>query len=264
MCAILGFIGDVRRGQWGQTHLILHELLRASVVRGRDATGFAALTDPVRRSGRQRVIMDKQPLPANYYAATSFAWRTLPRCSVLLGHARFATSGTPTRDGNNHPHVTDDGRYVLIHNGHVPSHRSAAERLRLNLRSECDSELLLRLVEAEGDAAVGLDRCLRETLGSMAVAVLDVYERRVYLARNEGRPLWLCRLRDRRWFFASTDGLLAQAMMLVLGRRWEQSVEIMTPLAAGVVVTLTTGGTLTTCTPLRLEVRLTHSDRTLF
>lgn len=261
MCAIFGFVGNVRRDQWASTHSLLHELMSASVMRGRDAAGFAALTDPVRASGRRRLVVEKRPVPADTYAATSIPWRTLPRCGVVLGHARYATSGTPNHEENNHPHVSRDRRYALVHNGHLPGHRATAHRMRLDLRSECDSELLVRVVERDGDAAVGLDRCLRESLGSMAVAVLDVREGRVYLARNDARPLWLCRLRDRRWFFASTDGLLARSLVVVLGQRWERSVDVMMPLSAGVVVSLSTDGTLTACTPLRSEKRLTPRGR---
>ena len=46
-----------------------------------------------------------------------------------------------------------------------------ARGISLRLRSECDSEVLLRLVEASEHPAAGLELCLRETRGSMAVAL---------------------------------------------------------------------------------------------
>jgi hypothetical protein len=75
------------------------------------------------------------------------------------------------------------------------------------------------MMEMEEHRALGLDRCLREVDGSMAVAVYDAQTGLVCLARNSGRPLWLARLeRDRRWFFASTGTILVEAFRQVLGK----------------------------------------------
>jgi glutamine phosphoribosylpyrophosphate amidotransferase len=118
------------------------------------------------------------------------------------------------------------------------------DQFSLRRQSECDSEVLLRVVEQAKTPAEGLETCLREVQGSMAVAVLDSRRSVIYLVTNGGRPLWICRLRDgQRMFFASTAAILLTALEKVLGRdrRWIGS---MHPLAPGYVHALTTDARL--------------------
>ena len=248
MCSIIGFGGTPRKGQWRQTHRVLHELFVASVARGRDATGFAALTAPLQGKRRQRVVTEKQPVAADLFVATSGTWAGLPRSSLLIGHARRATCGEPEDNANNHPHRSDNGRFSLVHNGHLPGHRHEAARHRLCLSTDCDSELLLRIVEAARHPVKGLYACLDQVSGSLAVALLDAKHRTIYLARNERSPLWLCRLRgDNRLFFASLPEFLGAALQRVLGDECAERVETLLPLPSGVVVALGEDGSLIAC-----------------
>ena len=66
---------------------------------------------------------------------------------MVLGHVRWATHGNPKDNRNNHPHVCSGGRYFLVHNGVISNHLDITDRYGLRLRSDCDSEILLRLVE---------------------------------------------------------------------------------------------------------------------
>jgi hypothetical protein len=64
----------------------------------------------------------------------------------------------------------------------------------------------------------------------------------IYLVCNSGRPLWFCRLRDkRRAFFASTCSILLTALDKVLGRD-RQWLGTIYPLAPGYVHVATTDG----------------------
>ena len=78
------------------------------------------------------------------------------------------------------------------------NHDDVVKRLRLRVKTECDSEVILRLVEYLDDPAIGLEQALRILDGSMAVAMLDAEQDCIWLATNGGRPLWLMRLRDDR------------------------------------------------------------------
>lgn len=250
MCSILGMVGEPGRGRWAETHRLLTNLLVAAQVRGEDATGFVAATRPLARTAGGSVITDKAPLPAREFVTRRAAWGRLrsARCNVVLGHCRLSTSGSPVVNANNHPHATDDGRYHLIHNGIVPRHQSVAAEHCLKLRSHCDSEVLLRLVEAAPRPVDGLADCLRACRsagGSMAVAVLDARTRTVWLCRDSDRPLWLCRLKGQRpWYFASTPDILLSALERTYGRDAQRRIETVLPLATAHPTAVTPGGLL--------------------
>ena len=242
MCSIIAFVG--REGpQWRQTRRILNELLLVSALRGRDATGFYAVRD----TAAQNIVTVKRPLPADKFVAATPAWRGLGPCSVVLAHNRHATHGDPRDSRNNHPFVSDDGRYALVHNGVVADFRELAQRHRLRLKSQCDSEVLLRLVERYQCPLTGLSVALSQCRGSLAVAVYDWEKHVVWLTRNERRPLAVCKLRGiDGWFVASTTELMTAALRPLLGKRVEAHVEVLLPLAAGSIAALRPNGSLIT------------------
>jgi glucosamine--fructose-6-phosphate aminotransferase (isomerizing) len=242
MCAVVAFVG--RAGpQWRQTRRILNELLLASASRGRDATGFCA----ARATAARTVVTVKSAVPADQFVAKTPAWSRLGPCSIVLAHTRHATHGDPRDNRNNHPFVSGDSRYALVHNGIVADFRELAQRHRLRLKSHCDSEVLLRLVERFDCPLSGLSVALRECRGSLAVAVYDRERHVVWLARNDRRPLAICKLRGvKGWFVSSTTELMTAALRPVLGQSVEAHIEVLLPLAAGMVAALRPDGSLVT------------------
>lgn len=243
MCGIIGFVGTVREGRWRQTHSILRELFIAAEHRGRDATGFIAMTDPLNRAARRRFVVAKQPISAGRFVRSDPTFLRLRRrrCWGLVGHVRLATHGEPSDPLNNHPHI---GRHLaLVHNGIAANFLELADRHSLKLQSACDSEVLLRITEASPHPALGLDRCLRDIRGSMAVAVFDRKESLVWLARNSGRPLWLAKLReDNRWFFASTASILTSAFRRALGPQEASDFDYLAPVPESTALALSPDG----------------------
>ena len=243
MCGIIGFIGRVPEGAWGQTYRIIGALFAAAQHRGEHATGFAAAASPLDRPQCARMIVAKQPLPADLFRRVDPAWRRLShqRCTAIVGHVRFATHGSPLDPQNNHPFVGEG--LAVVHNGVLNNHRELADRHRLRLTGKCDSEVILRLVERAEDPISGLWACLNQCHGSMAVAAYDQRCGVAHLARNSGRPMWLARLaKDRRVFFASTDAILLQGFRAVLGRSLR--LDLLVPVAEHVVHTLTPDGSI--------------------
>ena len=208
MCGIIGYVGEPSEGQWGQTHQLLEALFLLSEKRGRHATGFVARTAPFKAPLYRNIITDKAPLPVSQFIEHNGKWRSLKhrRCSMVIGHVRMATHGDPAEPMNNHPHQGDD--LWLVHNGVIYGHELTAHQHGFRLQSRCDSELILRMVESTIQPAQGLQRAMERLKGSMALAILDAKRHIVWLARNDGRPLWVTKI-DRRWFFASErDGIL--------------------------------------------------------
>ena len=245
MCGILGYVGEPSEGQWGQTHRLLEALFLNSEKRGKHATGFVARTAPFKAPLYRRIITDKAPLPASQFITNNSKWRSLRhhRCSMFVGHVRMATHGDPAEPMNNHPHQGEN--VWLVHNGVIYGHELTAHQHGLRLNSQCDSELILRMVESVKEPAQGLQRAMDRLRGSMAVALLDAKRHIVWLARNEGRPLWTLKLRgDRRWFFASEQEILLEAIEQVLGMTTKHRIEILLPLASGYVHGLSPYGML--------------------
>ena len=241
MCAIVTWVGRAKRGQWPTVHRLLGELLVASSCRGTDATGFAAL------DGRGGFVADKQPLPSKTFVHKSAAWRALSSPSCLVAHCRAATHGSPhTGDNrNNHPFLAPD--LAVIVNGVAPNYRAVASRRGLRLTSECDSEVVLRLVEAAESPADGLAAALLDLDGGMATAVLDVAAETVWVARNSSRPLWLIRLTGINGTFAcSTREIAEYALHATYGRQWSETVEMLMPITPYVIVSMTGTGRLMT------------------
>ena len=245
MCGIVGYCGQAREGQWGETFDLLTSLFVQSQIRGDHAAGYAAITSDYKGRSEHRVISAKAPIPAKTFVQTT-AWRRLRhhRCCSLIAHCRLATTGPAEQNINNHPHGSNGDEYFMVHNGHIRNWQMIARRQELKMTSQCDSEVIIRLAEQVKHPAVGLTRALAICDGSMAVVLQDIYRSGVlWLVRNDGSPLWLLRLADdRQTFFASTRHILTQALSSVLGNDYLHCVDLLIPLAANHVHGLTPDG----------------------
>jgi glucosamine 6-phosphate synthetase-like amidotransferase/phosphosugar isomerase protein len=245
MCGIIGFVGEVPEGKWLETYDILNALFLAAEHRGTHATGYVAMTSPFKTPMNEDIVTDKQPIRASEFIEENRAWRSLRhrRCSLLLGHVRWETHGSSQNSKNLHPHVHEDGGLHLVHNGVIADHQATARKHGLELYSECDSEVLIRLLEQYKNPHDGLHACLGKVTGSMSIAVFDYERECLWLARNSGRPLWIAKLKgDRRYWIASTRRILLAAFETVLGQQSVTDFEILIPMATGSVHVLSAAG----------------------
>jgi glucosamine 6-phosphate synthetase-like amidotransferase/phosphosugar isomerase protein len=181
MCGIMGF---VKTGETNQkTGEVITKVLRQLQSRGTHATGVSFFK---REKGNGISLYAKAPMDAEEFTRTDTYLDLLGGdYSMMLGHTRFATSGSPQINDNNHPHVSDDGRYALVHNGIISR---VTGDLKKRCRTECDSEALLRLIERDG-IEDGFSRMCRVKTMDYAVMITDGQTDRMYLTRNEARPL---------------------------------------------------------------------------
>jgi glutamine phosphoribosylpyrophosphate amidotransferase len=133
MCGVFGFVAKDK----GPLNLkILQRVATVTQRRGPHAWGMAWINS----SGR--IFMYKQ----TGRIRDSLGLLTMARDAVLLiGHTRYATQGDPANNLNNHPHPCDGG--WIVHNGMIPNYREIASRYDLHLTTQCDSEVLCRLIE---------------------------------------------------------------------------------------------------------------------
>ncbi|MEQ1737092.1 MAG: glutamine--fructose-6-phosphate aminotransferase, partial [Rhodoglobus sp.] len=115
MCGIVGYVGP------NSTIDVLLGGLKRLEYRGYDSAGIAVLTDDGvmgtrKRAGKLGILSEdlgKEPLADGHTG---------------IGHTRWATHGGPT-DGNAHPHLGDDGKLALIHNGIIENFAELKQEL---------------------------------------------------------------------------------------------------------------------------------------
>lgn len=214
MCGIFGFVSNeiYNPGEFWQ---FADRLFYHTERRGHQASGFAAVSDG-------QFVTDKRALPAEFFTKISKPWRNLRygKKVSLIGHTRAATSGSPSNNENNHPF--HGPRYSVAHNGGIGAHRRVAAALGYNLATECDSEILLHLVEDGKTIDDGIVKVYNEVdrLSWMAVCVLERKNGLVHLFRDNQSPCSIIAV--PRWnvtIFCSTKHIVADALEDVLGSR---------------------------------------------
>ncbi|AKA97125.1 Glutamine--fructose-6-phosphate aminotransferase isomerizing [Corynebacterium ulcerans] len=160
MCGIVGFVGTPSAS--GREYYALEVVLegmRRLEYRGYDSAGVAVLANGEinfrKKAGKVSALeqeLEKSPMPD----------------SVLgIGHTRWATHGGPT-DANAHPHVVDNGRLAVVHNGIIENFAELKSELVAqghNFVSDTDTEVAAVLLGSilAGDAQGDLTRAMQLT-----------------------------------------------------------------------------------------------------
>ena len=116
MCGIVGYIGP----RSPETFLL--EGLARLEHRGYDSAGYALLQDGVLRVNKQVGRVRDLPVMEDLSQGND------GQCSLGLGHTRWATHG-PANDANAHPHVSEDQKVAVVHNGIIDNADSLRSRL---------------------------------------------------------------------------------------------------------------------------------------
>lgn len=108
-----------------------------------------------------------------------------------IGHTRWATHGQPT-ESNAHPHTSETGRFVLVHNGVIENYLQIKETHLSNhhLKGETDTEIAVHLVGEFVEQGLSVLEAFKKTLniieGSYAFALVDAEDSdTIYVAKNK-------------------------------------------------------------------------------
>ncbi len=173
MCGIVGYIGT------RQAQDVLISGLSKLEYRGYDSAGVAV------GDGACIAVRKKAGKLANLQG--ELAGAPLPG-TLGTGHTRWATHGLPN-DTNAHPHATEDGKIVIIHNGIIENYLPLKEGLMARghtFKSETDSEVLAHLIEEAyaGDLYEAVRAALSQVRGAYGIVVTHVDHREIVAART--------------------------------------------------------------------------------
>lgn len=180
MCGIVGFTGKE------QAAPILLDGLSKLEYRGYDSAGIAVRdgdrdVDIIKAKGRLKILAEK----------TNDGKAVIGSCGI--GHTRWATHGEPS-ENNAHPHRSDDGNVVAVHNGIIENYQELKEKLVRKgyaFYSDTDTEVAVKLVDYyykkyEGTPVDAINHAMVRIRGSYALAVMfNEYPEEIYVARKD-------------------------------------------------------------------------------
>ena len=181
MCGIVGYVGK------RQAVPVLLQGLHKLEYRGYDSSGVALL-----EQGRLKVVKARGRI-RNMEELLQAQGPFTATCGI--GHTRWATHGEPS-DINAHPHVSENGRIALVHNGIIENYMELREMLKkagFSIRTETDSELAAHLFQLHyhGDALAALRETTRQLRGSYALAIINADAPGELLCARRDNPLIL-------------------------------------------------------------------------
>jgi len=207
MCGIVGFIGEPLDSRLAFE--LSTNLLARTEIRGDDASGYWACDTLPEDQGC--VYWTKAPKKASDFVKGD-GWQAIKdiKLNLLISHCRRSTvRGSENKNRNNHPFLSSDSRTALVHNGNVPEFDSL--RSDYDVMSECDSEILLRMMERGPHYNL---EYLRQQLGRLKGSG----EKAIKDCPDEEVPLWSHSLLGLVDIFARIN---YGAMAVAIGERWE-------------------------------------------
>lgn len=195
MCGIVGYIGSK------EAYPIVLNGLKRLEYRGYDSAGIAlydgAMTHVCKTKGKVNALAEK------------FSTQGVPNAHIGIGHTRWATHGVPN-DVNSHPHTSNSGDLVLVHNGIIENYAALKTVLQQRgyiFHSDTDTEVLVNLIEEvkktnKVKLGKAVQLALQEVEGAYAIAVFDQSKPNEIVVAKLGSPLAIG-VGDNEFFIAS-------------------------------------------------------------
>ncbi|MDP4665497.1 MAG: glutamine--fructose-6-phosphate transaminase (isomerizing) [Flavobacteriaceae bacterium] len=195
MCGIVGYIGH------RDAYPIITNGLKRLEYRGYDSAGIALY------NGNGLELFKTKGKVAQLEAISK---KRSSNAHIGIGHTRWATHGVPS-DINAHPHTSNSGDLVLIHNGIIENYNSlkiALENKGFHFESDTDTEVLVNLIEyvqkTEGHKlGKAVQLALKEVVGAYAIALIDNKKPNEIVVAKLGSPLAIGIGNDE--FFIASD-----------------------------------------------------------
>lgn len=196
MCGIVGYIGH------REAYPIIIKGLQRLEYRGYDSAGIALFDGNGINLSKTKGKVDDLKTKAEATISTEG--------SLGIGHTRWATHGVPN-DINSHPHYSNSGDLVIIHNGIIENYEAVKQELLsrgYSFTSDTDTEVLVNLIEevkTTEDVKLGkaVQLALNQVVGAYAIAVFDKNKPNEIVVAKLGSPLAIGIGEDE--FFIASD-----------------------------------------------------------
>lgn len=196
MCGIVGYIGS------REAYPIIIKGLKRLEYRGYDSAGIALYDGKDIKLSKTKGKVDDLEKRISSEISTNG--------SLGIGHTRWATHGVPN-DVNSHPHYSNSGDLVIIHNGIIENYESLKKELikrGYTFTSDTDTEVLVNLIEdikKSNNVKLGkaVQTALNQVIGAYAIAVFDRTKPNEIVVARLGSPLAIGIGEDE--FFIASD-----------------------------------------------------------
>ena len=197
MCGIAGYIG------YRDAYPIVIKGLQRLEYRGYDSAGILLYNDNVTISKTKGKVSDLEKLMNSGVSKEG---------KIGFGHTRWATHGVPN-DVNSHPHTSNSGNLVIIHNGIIENYDSIKKELikrGYTFQSDTDTEVLVNLIEEvkkTNNCKLGkaVQIALNEVIGAYAIAVFDKAKPNELVVARLGSPIAIGIGKENKEFFIASD-----------------------------------------------------------
>ena len=200
MCGIVGYIG------YRDAYPILIKGLHRLEYRGYDSAGVALL------AGNHKMNIYKSKGKVSNLEESAASKDISGH--IGIAHTRWATHGEPSTL-NAHPHVSQNGRLALVHNGIIENYsnlKTFLEGKGFTFKSSTDTEVLVQLIqfiqdEYGKDLEGAVVSALRRVTGAYAIAVVDKENPDKIVVARKSSPLVVGIGEDHKEFFLASDAL---------------------------------------------------------
>lgn len=195
MCGIVGYIGH------REAYPIIIKGLKRLEYRGYDSAGIALLDgNDIKLSKTKGKVADLEERLEKEITTNG---------TLGIGHTRWATHGVPN-DVNSHPHYSNSGNLIIIHNGIIENYDALKKELitrGYTFKSDTDTEVLVNLIEyvmiKEGvKLGKAVQIALNQVIGAYAIALFDKNKPNEIVVARLGSPLAIG-IGDDEFFIAS-------------------------------------------------------------
>ena len=194
MCGIAGYCLNPKHYARVSVSDLAGQMLYDIEHRGTHATGSAWINP---KTGKR--VISKAPISASQFVPKAGA-NLCAGASTAILHTRYATQGSPTIAGNNHP--IPRGRIVLTHNGHISNDTELFKQLGVPRVAQVDSEAVSALVAFSKRKPW---EYLTEVSGTASLAWIEQGDARtLHLARVNSSPLFIGQASTGSLFYGST------------------------------------------------------------
>lgn len=182
MCGIVGYIGH------RDAYPIIIKGLERLEYRGYDSAGIALYDGTSINLSKTKGKVEELKKKAQKEIST--------KGGLGIGHTRWATHGVPN-DVNSHPHYSNSGDLVIIHNGIIENYESIKKELikrGYTFQSDTDTEVVVNLIEEvkkKENVKLGkaVQLALNEVVGAYAIVVFDKQKPDELVVAKLGSPL---------------------------------------------------------------------------